>query len=337
MKKILLTIVAVLLVIGIAGVWVYISVLNTINTPFSASEYPVKFEIRKGMNPSEIADLLVYLELIKSKKIFLWEVKREEAATKLQAGYFTFTEPNTMPEVIEKLLTEGKIPPQKYTFLEGLTIDQFADALKKREEIDNERYRTLAKNHKDLFNFKFSKNIPEDADLEGYLFPQTYLIEEPTAEKIIQTKLTQFEKIFDDSYVARCKELGLTIHECVTFASIVQAESGNAEEMPLISSVFWNRLNKSWKLECNATLAYSLKIDGYMLSTKQLRTDDPYNTYKYPGLPPGPICSPGQDAIHAVLYPAESDYFFFVATGNGTSVFAKTLSEHNANIRKYLR
>lgn len=337
MKKFLIAVIIILLIVGIAGMWVYISVLNTINTPFAASEYPIKFEIEKGTNPSEIADLLFHFELIKSKKIFLWEVKREDAATKLQAGYFTFTEPNTMPEVVEKLLTEGKIPPQRYTFLEGLTIDQFADALKKREEIDNERYRLLAKKHKDVFDFKFLENIPEESDLEGYLFPQTYLIEEPTAEKIIQTKLNQFEKVFDGTYIARCKELGLTIHECVTFASIVQAESGNSDEMPLIASVFWNRMNKNWKLECNATIAYSLGIDGYLLSNKQLKIDDPYNTYKYPGLPPGPICSPGQDAIHAVLYPSETGYFFFVAKGDGSSAFAKTLSEHNKNIRKYLR
>ncbi len=337
MRKFLIISATILLVIGLAGAGIYIHVLNVIEAPHSATTYPVKFEIPKGTNPTGIAKILFENNLIKSEKIFLWEVRREEVAQKLQAGYFTFVEPNSMPEVIQKILTEGRIPPQRYTFLEGLTIDHYSSALKKREEINNEQYQNLAKNSKHQFEFEFLKNIPDHADLEGYLFPQTYLIEEPTAEKIIQTQLDQFEIVFSNDYRNKCHELGLTIHECITFASIVQAESGSSDEMPLVASVFWNRINDGWNLECNATLAYSQKIDGYMLSNKQLKIDDPYNTYKNPGLPPGPICSPGEDAIHAVLYPAETDYFFFVAKGDGGSAFAKTLSEHNKNIRKYLR
>jgi UPF0755 protein len=337
-KKLLIISAVVLLALAITAGGIYMHILNMIENPHSAGDYPIKIEVPKGTTPKGIASILIYHDLIKSERVFLWEVKREKLGTQLQAGYYIFEEPLNMPDVIHKLITEGgRMPPQRYTFLEGLTIEKYASALKKREEIDSQEYLEIATSGWRNLSFKFADEIPEGASLEGYLFPQTYLIEEPSAKKIVQTQLRHFENVFKQEYVDKCKAMYLTIHECVTLASIVEAEAGATAEMPIVASVFWNRLDDGWTLDCNATLAYSLGIDGYLLSTKQLKIDDPYNTYKYKGLPPGPICSPSENAINAVLYPADTDYFFFVAKGDGTSAFSKTLTEHERNIRKYLR
>lgn len=336
MKKILITAAAVLVGVGFLLLCFYMYVQGVINSPCDAKNYPVKVTIDKGMTTAAITDLLYEAGLIKSKLFFRYEVGREDAAGKLQAGWFKFEEPMNMPDLINILLTEGRIPPQKYTFLEGLTISQYADALVKREEIDAHSYENFANFGRSQFEFKFNENIPAEAGFEGFLFPETYLVEEPDAQKLVQVQLTMFEKTFNDTYVERCKELGLTIYEAITFASIVEVESGVTSEMPLVASVFWNRLENNWTLDSNSTLAYGLGIDGYVLTHAQTRMDHPFNTYKNAGLPPGPICNPGRAAIRATLWPEETEYFFFVAKGDGTSVFSKTYAEHQENVRKYL-
>jgi UPF0755 protein len=174
--------------------------------------------------------------------------------------------------------------------------------------------------------------------MEGYLFPDSYFVyERSSPSEIIGIFYNGFKKFMTDSLRARADSMGFSIHEVLTLASIVEGETNKTEEMPQIASVYLNRLKKGMKLEADPTVQY-LQPNGWKrLLYKDLKIKSPYNTYLNTGLPPGPINNPGRDAIHAVLYPADTEYLFFVANGAGGHNFSKTYSQHLRNVSKYRR
>ncbi|HOQ00530.1 MAG TPA: endolytic transglycosylase MltG [Acetivibrio clariflavus] len=196
------------------------------------------------------------------------------------------------------------------------------------------------------FDYDFIAQIPERENrLEGYLFPDTYFFDPLSSDREIITKfLDNFDMKFKLDYYARAKELNMTVDEIITLASIIEKETALPEEKPIISSVFHNRLKSKdpslRKLQTDATIQYILfKRDGKIkekLTEADTKIDDPYNTYLYEGLPPGPICSPGLASIEAALYPEKTDYYYFVAKGDGSHYFSKTLSEHEAAKKRYI-
>ena len=147
--------------------------------------------------------------------------------------------------------------------------------------------------------------------------------------------LDRFDDVFEEEYYDRCDELGITIDEAVTMASIVERETIANNELKTVAGVFYNRIDDGIKLQSCATLQYIYKDYQYTFTYKQMQTDNPYNTYKYSGLTPGPIANFRKEALYAALYPEEHDYYYFCAKGDGTSAFAKTLSEHEDNIDRY--
>lgn len=175
--------------------------------------------------------------------------------------------------------------------------------------------------------------------LEGYLLPGTYNFAwSGSPEEVIETLLVHFRKFYDETLQSEAGKRGLTELEVLTLASIVEAETPLDEEKPLIASVYLNRLAKGMKLQADPTVQYALgRIKPDRLLYRDLEIDSPYNTYLHKGLPPGPICSPGKASIRAVLFPAESSYLYFVATGNSGHYFARTHIEHLKNVRKYRR
>lgn len=190
-------------------------------------------------------------------------------------------------------------------------------------------------------DFDFLKNIPErGARLEGYLFPAKYdIYVGESATSIIIRMLKKFASVFDDMMRLRAKEMGMSIDEVVTLASVIQAEAGNEDEMPNISSVFHNRLkdpNYGYLQSC-ATVQYTMSERRDVLTLKDIAVDNKYNTYKYPGLPTGPICNPGLAAIEAALYPADTDYYYFVSDGNGNNVFSRTYAEHTKAKKTFIK
>ncbi len=174
--------------------------------------------------------------------------------------------------------------------------------------------------------------------MEGYLFPDSYdIYERSSPSEIIGIFYNGFKKFMTDSLRARADSMGFTVHDILTLASIVEGETNKTEEMPEIASVYLNRLNKGMKLEADPTIQY-LQPNGWKrLLYKDLKINSPYNTYLNTGLPPGPINNPGREAILAVLYPADTDYLFFVASGQGGHNFSKTYSQHLRNAAKYRR
>jgi UPF0755 protein len=215
--------------------------------------------------------------------------------------------------------------------------------------VDQGTFLKLCNDKKAFSAYGFLNDIKErsgkqrDYWLEGYLFPDTYEVYADAApEEIINKMLIRFNDIFTDEYLARAKELHMSIDDVVTLASIIEREASVAEDFPRVSAVFHNRLNAGQKLESCASLQYVLKVNKYVYSDEERATDSPYNTYLYAGLPAGPISNPGRLAIEAALYPDEEyvkkDYRYFCnmdLPGNKSLIFARTYEEHLANVEKY--
>jgi UPF0755 protein len=165
--------------------------------------------------------------------------------------------------------------------------------------------------------------------LEGYLFPETYFIDEKTTcEDMAKRMVEQFEEIFSEAYEHRAREAGLTPEKAVVMASLVEKEAKKDSERAIISGVLHNRLRTGMMLQCDATIQYVLPDRRKRLLYKDLEVESPYNTYKYHGLPPGPICNPGEPSIRAALWPRESEYYYYVARSDGSHVFSRTDMEH---------
>jgi UPF0755 protein len=210
-------------------------------------------------------------------------------------------------------------------------VTQIAGALSEALEIDSTAFAGLARDP-DLFD-RVGISGPS---LEGYFFPDTYTIPWGTSElDIAGIMIDRLDDVFDESRMERAREIGFTRHGILTLASIVEAETRLSEELPLVSAVYHNRLNKGMRLEADPTVAYAMGGYKGRMYFKHLEIDSPYNTYKNAGLPPGPICSPGEAAIEAALYPDPAfEALYFVAKGNGGHIFSLTLKDHLAAVRK---
>jgi UPF0755 protein len=176
----------------------------------------------------------------------------------------------------------------------------------------------------------------EAESFEGYLFPDTYFFpKDTTAEAIVTTLVSGFQRIMTDRRLERTRQLGFSLHEVVTLAAMIEKETGAAEERPIISSVFHNRLKRGMRLESDPTVIYGIEDFDGNITRKHLAEKTPYNTYRIKGLPAGPIANPGEAAIEAALYPAETDYLYFVAKKDGTHQFSTNITDHNRAVVKY--
>ena len=223
-----------------------------------------------------------------------------------------------------------------FTIPEGYELRQIADVLSQKGLVDRKRFLEIA--DEGNFDYPFLKDLPDRGNrLEGYLFPDTYeVFVDSSEEQIIKKMLDRFEQIFVDEYYVCAQELGMSVDEVITLASIIEREAKLDEERRLVSAVFHNRLNSSEYnlLESCATIQYILGERKEVLSISDTKIDSPYNTYLYGGLPIGPIASPGKRSIEAALYPADVDYMFFVAQSDGSHVFSKTYAQHLKAIKE---
>lgn len=228
-------------------------------------------------------------------------------------------------------MVEGKVYLHKLTIPEGLNLQQIA-ALVAQAGFGNEFGFLMA-----AANISFVQEKGIDAEtFEGYLFPDTYYFPGKARPEIIITAMVQrFWTVFTPEWKKRCRELGFSIHEMVTLASIIEKETGAADERPVISSVFHNRLKKRMRLESDPTVIYRIKDFDGNLTRRDLNAPDPYNTYRIRGLPPGPIANPGHESLKAALYPADTPYLYFVSKNDKTHHFSADIEEHNRAVRKY--
>ncbi|WP_245237122.1 endolytic transglycosylase MltG [Paenibacillus ihuae] len=304
----------------------------------------VTFTIEKGMGSSEIADLLEENGIIRNGLLFKGYLKWVKEGSSFKAGTYTASPGDTYDQLIARLNAGDVVKEETvvFTIPEGFTAKQVADKL---AEAWNQKAEVFLKVIDSGAGLAAADRlgIPVNAELrhrlEGYLFPETYeLVKDSTPQEIVEAMLEQLEKKLDSipDWKTKLDKRGLSLHELLTVASLVEREVVVDEERPLVAGVIYNRLNKEQKLEIDATVQYLLDKQKERLLNKDLKVDSPYNTYKNAGLPPGPIASPGLASIQAALEPKASEYYFYVTKKDGSQghLFGKTYKEHLANIQK---
>lgn len=305
--------------------------INTfIHTPINQAADKQVFVISPGQSLSVIAANLQAQSLISNDWYFKLYAKAGKADKKLQAGEYILSAAQS-PRQIMATLVSGKVRLYKITIPEGFTIAEISRLMEKEGLCSAASFSKLCNDQELISSYGISAS-----SLEGYLFPNTYFFPKHTAcETIVRSMVDQFFKIITKEWETRAKALKLSLHEVVTLASIIEKETGDPGERPLISSVFHNRLKKKMRLESDPTVIYGIEDFDGNIKRKHLRMLTPYNTYKIRGLPVGPIANPGAKAIEAALYPDKSDYLFFVSKKDTTHYFSKTIEEHNRAVRKY--
>jgi len=293
----------------------------------------VTVEIVPGMSASRIAEELEARGLISDTFFFKLYAKLTGIERNFKAGKHPLEGNLTTVGIARRLTRNPPVPPDiRVTVIEGLNIRETASVLAARAGIDSAAFVSLATDG------SLAAQLGVDNDtLEGYLYPDTYFIRPDTEPvEMIRKMVARFHEVFCDSLRKRAAELGMTVSEVVTLASIIETEVSKDEERPLVSAVFHRRLRLNMPLEANSTVQYALGVKRRVLY-EDLGVDSPYNTYIHAGLPPGPIASPGKKSLLAALYPADTDYLYFVADGNGGHVFSRTMREHTKAVRRYRR
>jgi UPF0755 protein len=286
--------------------------------------------IPDGATFQQVASLLERERLIKSSTAFVLFGKSQSADRKIHAGEYELNPGMTPAEILAKLIS-GQVLLHALTFPEGLTITQIADAALQQGLTDREEFLRLAKDR----TFIASLGIKAET-LEGYLYPDTYKFPRPIkARELLVAMVEQLKQAIGPDLLARMQEIKMTTHEVLTLASVIEKETGSGSERPEISAVFHNRLKKHIPLQSDPTVIYGLPAFDGNLHKKDLSSPSPYNTYRVQGLPPGPIASPGIQAIRATLYPSDSHSLYFVSRNDGTHQFSATLIEHNKAVEKY--
>lgn len=294
-------------------------------------EEPLVFEVKKGESFSVVSEKLYQLGIVKNKFVFKTAAFIYGADNRVKAARFKIKKGLSYLDLID-LLTNGPADYLKtIKIYDGSIIKNITVTLQQELKVDSSIVLKLANNR----NFLKSLNINANS-LEGYLLPGIYnMYENSDAEEIISILHNSLNEFWNDSFENQSKKLNFNKHQILTIASIIEGETNFKDEMPTISAVYHNRLKKGMKLQADPTIQYALDGGWRRLKYSDLNIDSPFNTYKYFGLPPGPINNPGKDAIIAALFPAEVDYLFFVADGTGKHKFAKTYKEHLSNVRNY--
>ncbi len=302
-----------------------------VNQPAGKNKAEVNVNIEPGMSLTQVANLLASKKVIANGTTFRVYTYLKGHQGDIRAGEYALS-PSLKPEVILKKLTSGETVAHTITIPEGFRILEIADLFVAAGLANRNRFIEATRDPALLKQFK----IPT-ADLEGYLFPDTYQFRRQAGEQeIIRTMLKNFETRLDKpEYARQAEKLGLNFHEVITLASLIEKETGLSRERSLISSVFHNRLKRNMRLQTDPTVIFALAGFDGNIRKKDLSIDSPYNTYMYKGLPPGPIASPGEDAVIAALHPATSEALFFVSRQDGSHQFSNNLPDHNRAVVKY--
>ena len=294
--------------------------LKTVNIPKGVSF----FQITEILNEAGLAE----------NRLFFWVLAYAKGSTKsIRAGEYELSGSMSPSKIIEKLV-RGEIKSYTVTLTEDITLNEAARKLAALKLINEEEFAALATDK----SFLDSLGIEGDS-IEGYLFPETYQFNRSmTTKEVILVIVRQFWMEITPEMRKEAEKIGLTLNQWVTLASLIGKETGKKDEKTLISAVFHNRLARGMKLQSDPTAVYHLEQQGAPVKTilrKHLAADSPYNTYRIPGLPPGPIANPGRDSLLAALYPERVGYLYFVSTNDGSHHFSNSLEKHNQAVSKY--
>ena len=329
--KRLLLVILVLGALTISGFAGY--VFHIYNSPIKSNspESSSIILIPRGSTFDYVTSLIRENGLQPYPRLYRYLAKQLKVHTRVQAGEFEIKHSWNTHHLLQHLVS-GKSIRHKVTIPEGENYAQIAERLNQLGIADKEVLMSL-KNDPELLK---KTGIPELTTLEGFLFPETYFFSRAETEReVLSAMIAQYRRVFNSDFQKRAKEIGMSEYNVLTLASIVEKETGTDSDRPMIASVFHNRLKRRMRLDSDPTVIYGMKNFDGNLTREHLRTPTPYNTYTRYGLPPTPISNPGRASLHSVLYPAEKKYLYFVARGDGSSEFSKTLSEHNKAVWKY--
>ena len=333
MKRILLwTIVVVILAGAAVAGWMY----HSIGQPYKGYAEAEQFvEIPSGSGPAVMGRRLAEAGVVRSATTFRLAVWLQGSGRRLQAGDYRFERPMSATEVVDKI-ARGDVYARSITFREGLTVREMS-ALYETGGFGTAAEFIEASKNADLIR----ELDPGARDLEGYLFPDTYTIpRQATAAQLIERMVARFQKVMTPELQSQASARGLSVRELTTLASLVEKETGKPEERTVVAGVYSNRLKIGMGLQCDPTVIYALMLAGRYdgnIRRDDLKIDSPYNTYRYAGLPPGPIAAPGEASLRAAANPADVPYLYFVSRNDGSHVFSTTLDEHNRNVNEFQR
>ena len=350
LKPLLTVLISVVIVCTVLYI-VYTNLYSRYFSPVdSESTQEIEITIPSGYSLTKISELLESEGIVRNAKIFKYYVDFSDMSSKIKAGTFILSPSMSFDDIIDVIKRPNEMSAEVWAQLrEGLTIEQIADVLiDSGVDIDKNRFLELCKSGSDFTEHEelgdiLSDDLNEERTyvLEGYLFPDKYrFFTDASEETVINKLLSQYEIVVTDKYKERADELEMSMDEIIILASMIEKEA-KTSDFSGVSAVFHNRLNQDWTLGSDATIKYITGSDDITLSSEELNSISPYNTYKYKGLPPGPICNPGKSAIEAALYPDEkilNEGYMFFCLGDpesGETVFTKTQDEHNKAVEKY--
>ena len=321
--------IASLLVVSMAITLFFYTALY-LRTPSHVKGIKKTIVIRRGMTFREVTHLLRDEGVIKGSRRFILWGRLSGAFPRVKAGEYELSSDMTPLQVLDTL-TSGKVKQYMTPIPEGYTVSQIAEILESKGITNGEAF--LEK----CFSPQYVSSLGIEADsLEGYLFPDSYLFSKDLEpENAIETMVRRFRRVYTSQYSERAKDLGFSDREILTLASMIEKETAIPRERHLVSGVYHNRLKRKMRLYSCPTVIYGIENFDGNLTKRDLERYTPYNTYLIRGLPPGPICNPGKEAIEAALYPAETKYLYFVSKNDGSHHFSSSLKEHNIAVWKY--
>lgn len=319
-----------LLVLSLALLLLAADILIFLTSPATNRSDTVIVDFPVGTSLSALSYLLEQRGVVRNGFQFRLYARLKGEARHIKAGEYEFSTA-LRPDAVLSKLVRGEVLLHQVTFPEGVTVRDVAALLAAQGLAHAEEFLVAATDG--AFAREAGISAPT---LEGYCFPDTYrFARHLPATTILRTMVSRFSQCFGPAQEERARHLGLTRHQVVILASVVEKETGTAPERPLIAGVFFNRLRRGIPLQSDPTVIYGIPDFDGNLTRAHLGTDTPYNTYTRPGLPVGPICNPGAAALDAVLFPASTSHLYFVAKGDGTHHFSANLSEHNAAVARY--
>lgn len=330
MKKLGIAILLILIFVFIGAAGVYLNIVSYAQKPPNTAPIEQLVDVQSGQGFKTLSTLLY------QKGVILYPVKFRLFARikgydkRIKAGEYMLSSTMT-PEKILETMVDGKVYLHRLTIPEGYNLRQIAQAVENAGFASETDFLKAA----DDPDFVYAKGIDAQT-FEGYLYPDTYYFPKDfTPENIISAMVKRFWSVFKPEWKERTKAIGLTIHQVITLASIIEKETAVADERPIISSVFHNRLKRNMRLESDPTVIYGMGDYNGNITRKDLERPTPYNTYTRKGLPPGPISNTGAKAIEAALYPADGKFLYFVSRNNGTHHFSTNFKDHSRAVRKY--
>jgi UPF0755 protein len=316
-KRVLIALLLLLLILIVVAYFM-------VNAQIGDPQANYKIKVERSDNAANVRAKLIAAGLDVNPTVYSILMVLTKSDRNIRPGYYEIPGRLNQLELV-RWFREENVLTSKVTVPEGLTVKEIIPILSHGVPADSTQLAHILVDS--IYWASFGIAAPS---FEGYLFPETYKFfyeEEP--EYVIHTMVNMFKSVYDSTWQQRAKEIGMTENEVVTLASLIEAETGSSDERKLISSVFHNRLKRGIMLQCDPTVIYAMGgLDRPLMKT-DLTYDSPYNTYTHYGLPPGPICCPGRASLEAALYPADTDYLYFVADGTGSHIFSETLEAHN--------